>query len=158
MTKLQNKPEYGVIIFMSNIKKTDKSISTTRTSKKEIGSLGEGIACNYLENKGYKVIERNYLKKFGEIDIIAQKDGVYYFVEVKTVTCEPVIMKDRGINGSYKPEDNVHPLKLKRMARVVETYILDKKIFNFEWEAKVITVSLNMATRRAKIDIFDIVL
>lgn len=38
----------------------------------KIGNLGENIACNFLEKKGFKIIERNYRKKWGEIDIIAQ--------------------------------------------------------------------------------------
>ncbi len=39
----------------------------TRTIKRKIGDLGETLACKYLEQKGFSVIERNYLKKYGEI-------------------------------------------------------------------------------------------
>ncbi len=48
--------------------------------------LGEEIATNYLKNKGYKIIERNFRKGYGEIDIITIKDNVLIFVEVKTRT------------------------------------------------------------------------
>ncbi|MCL6096679.1 MAG: YraN family protein [Patescibacteria group bacterium] len=48
--------------------------------------LGEEIATNYLKNKGYKIIERNFRKGYGEIDIIAIKDNILIFVEVKTRT------------------------------------------------------------------------
>lgn len=48
--------------------------------------LGEDAACKYLENNGYKILERNFRKGYGEIDIIAVKDKVLVFVEVKTRT------------------------------------------------------------------------
>lgn len=46
--------------------------------------LGEDLAVTYLQKKGYQIIERNFRKRYGEIDIIAQKDDTLVFVEVKT--------------------------------------------------------------------------
>jgi len=51
---------------------------------KELGRYGENIASLYLEKKGYEVVRRNFCAKGGEIDIIAKKDGIMAFVEVKT--------------------------------------------------------------------------
>jgi len=48
--------------------------------------FGEEIATNYLKNKGYKIIERNFRKGYGEIDIICIKDNTLVFIEVKTRT------------------------------------------------------------------------
>ena len=48
--------------------------------------LGEEIATNYLKNKGYKIIERNFRKGYGEIDIIATFQNTLVFIEVKTRT------------------------------------------------------------------------
>lgn len=45
---------------------------------------GEDLAAKYLQNHGYKIIERNFRKGYGEIDIICVKDNVLVFVEVKT--------------------------------------------------------------------------
>lgn len=56
-----------------------------RTTK-QIGDLGEDIAARYLMRKGYRIRERNYRAMHGEIDIIAEKDGMVIFVEVKTRT------------------------------------------------------------------------
>lgn len=56
------------------------------TEKRKTGDLGEDIAAMFLVKQGFSVVERNYLRKWGEIDIIAKKDGVLYFVEVKTVS------------------------------------------------------------------------
>ena len=52
------------------------------------GGCGEDAACNYLKKHGYKIVERNYRCKFGEIDIIARKKGVLIFAEVKTRTSD----------------------------------------------------------------------
>ena len=45
----------------------------------ETGVVGENIVTKYLENKGFSVIDRNYNKKWGELDIIAQKGGLVHF-------------------------------------------------------------------------------
>ncbi|MBQ7976794.1 MAG: YraN family protein [Clostridia bacterium] len=54
------------------------------TDKQKIGRLGEDAACEYLRSKGYRVIQKNFLCKTGEIDVICIKDGCTVFVEVKT--------------------------------------------------------------------------
>lgn len=51
---------------------------------KYIGDIGESAACDYLTEKGYAIIKRNFRLKCGEIDIIAKKDTTTVFVEVKT--------------------------------------------------------------------------
>lgn len=50
------------------------------------GKQSEQVVSAYLESLGYSVLERNYRCRFGEIDIIASKDGVLCFVEVKSLT------------------------------------------------------------------------
>lgn len=54
--------------------------------KKLFGGIGEKKSAKFLKKKGYKILEKNYKTKIGEIDIIAEKDGVIVFVEVKTRT------------------------------------------------------------------------
>ena len=51
---------------------------------KGIGDFGERAAEEYLEDADYEILERNFRLKFGEVDIIAEKDGCTVFVEVKT--------------------------------------------------------------------------
>ena len=53
------------------------------TENRRRGNLGEDFAADYLEKEGYRILERNYATKLGEIDIIAQKDNFIAFVEVK---------------------------------------------------------------------------
>ncbi|MBX4181397.1 YraN family protein, partial [Candidatus Parcubacteria bacterium] len=57
-----------------------------RTEKRKLGDIGENIACDFLKNRGYTIVERNYLRKWGEIDIVARKGEVIHFVEVKSVS------------------------------------------------------------------------
>ena len=52
------------------------------------GKLGEDLACEFLKKQGYKILERNFRKGYGEIDIIAIDHGVLVFVEVKTRTSQ----------------------------------------------------------------------
>jgi putative endonuclease len=55
-----------------------------KTVKRVTGDDGESRACLWLSSRGFRVIERNVSNSYGEIDIIAQKDGVIHFIEVKT--------------------------------------------------------------------------
>lgn len=50
---------------------------------KEKGKVYEERGCEYLRENGFEIIERNFFSRFGEIDIIALKDNVLHFIEVK---------------------------------------------------------------------------
>ncbi len=58
-------------------------VASPKPANKSIGQIAEDEAAKYLQNKGYKIIDRNWKTKYCEIDIIAKKDNVIYFVEVK---------------------------------------------------------------------------
>ena len=62
------------------------------SNSQKIGQLGEDIACKFLMKHGFSILERNYTKKWGEIDVIAEKGKKLYFVEVKSVSraCPPI--------------------------------------------------------------------
>jgi len=124
------------------------------------GKLGEEIACKFLLSKGYSIIERNFLRKYGELDIIAQKRGILTFIEVKTVSCENLDNVNRETSDKYRPEDNVHPNKIKRLKRVIQVY-LSKPGFSreTEWEFGIISVVLSRNSPSAKVKyIKDIIL
>lgn len=118
----------------------------------ETGVIGEGVASKYLENKGFFIIDRNYKRKWGEIDIIAQKDGIVHFVEVKTVSRKSYGGRFEQEINAYRPEDNVHPWKLKRLQRAVQTYILEKyKTKDPEWQFDLACVFLDLEKRVGKV-------
>jgi putative endonuclease len=123
-------------------------VFTSKTQK--VGEIGENIAERFLVKHGYTVNERNYTKKWGEIDIIAQKEGKIYFIEVKSKQVE-------SINVSYetnRPEENMHPRKIQRMSRVIQTYLLSKKISEeVIWQVDLLVVYLDLTNKRSKIKV-----
>jgi putative endonuclease len=141
---------------------------TSPTQK--IGELGEDIACRWLEKRGYKVVDRNYTKKWGEIDIVAEKQGVTHFIEVKSskrslstnVTHETQILKaeSQKLKASYNPAENMHPWKIKRFVRAVETYLLSskgQKINNSVggWQIDLLVVYIDLDKKFARCEIFE---
>lgn len=67
-------------------------------TSKELGGFGERVAALYLEKKGYAILRRNFCIKGGEIDIIAQKDDIIAFVEVKTRTPDYMVGGFEAVN------------------------------------------------------------
>jgi len=123
----------------------NKNFSKEPTEKQKIGQIGEDEACQYLEKNGYKVIERNYLKKWGEIDIITKKSNKLHFIEVKSVSRDlshDVIRETP--KDSYNPEDNMHPWKLQRLGRTIESYLLEREVSDeVEWQFDLVTVYID---------------
>ncbi|MDD4762059.1 MAG: YraN family protein [Candidatus Pacebacteria bacterium] len=89
----------------------------------EIGQKGEEIACGYLLKKGYKLVERNYREKYGEIDIIAiNKAKILVFVEVKTLKIDNISEVDNSAKLWITPEDNLTLVKLNKVKKTAEFY------------------------------------
>lgn len=126
------------------------------TSRKEIGRLGEQIAADFLEKKGFNLIERNFRKPWGEIDIIAEKRGVIRFVEVKTLARDVLPDVSRENNG-YRPEEQVHPWKLRKIARTAEMYMNARKDSR-EYQIDVVGVFIDRKNRKARCRLFEQVL
>jgi putative endonuclease len=81
------------------------------------GKIGEDQACEYLINKGYQVLERNYWQKFGEIDIIAKApDRTLVFIEVK------LLLIKNGGKDLFSPEDNFTTQKAIKVKRMCEFF------------------------------------
>ncbi len=80
------------------------------------GNYFEDKAVEFLSSNGYSIIDRNfYAKKLGEIDIIALKDEVYHFVEVKS-------------GDSFEAVYNITPSKLHKLLRSIEYYLKVKNL------------------------------
>lgn len=96
-----------------------------------IGALGEEAAALVLRKKGYKIIERNYRSKMGEIDIIA-KDGEYTcFVEVRL----------RKNNSYGSPADSINEGKRQRIIRTAQLYAMEKGIFDTPMRFDVVLIN-----------------
>lgn len=94
----------------------------------KIGAWGEGVAAQYLEEHGYKIAARNARTPHGEIDIVAEKDGISIFVEVKTRT-----------SSKYgPPEMAVTTRKQEHMLTTAEYYAAENVIDH--WQIDVFSV------------------
>jgi putative endonuclease len=133
-------------------------VFTSETQK--VGEIGENIATKFLVKYSFSILDRNYTKKWGEIDIIAEKANKLYFIEVKSVSRETLNDVTHETLDQYHPEDNMHPWKLKRMARTIQTYLLSKKISEKkEWQVDLLVVFLDIKNKKAKIKVVsDIIL
>jgi putative endonuclease len=123
------------------------------SNSQKIGQLGEDVACKFLMKHQFSILERNYTKKWGEIDIIAQKDNKLYFIEVKSVSCETLPDFKNDNPFIKRPEENMHPWKIKRLAKTVQTYLIHKRIGNTPWQFDVLLVYLNIKSRTARVKI-----
>jgi putative endonuclease len=142
------------IFILSKILLLYALIMVREISSKETGNLGEGLACRYLERKGFYIIERNYWKKWGEIDIIAQKDGKTRFIEVKSVSRENI--KDISVKqDAYRPEDNMHPWKLQRLARTIQSYLAEKSVSDETWQFDVITIYIDRKNLVSRVNMLE---
>ena len=132
------------------------AIVSAHPTKKDIGAIGEGVAAEFLRRKVFQVLERNFRKPWGEIDIIALKSNVVRFVEVKSVSREPGRDISREIND-HRPEELVHAYKLQKVARTAEMYMNDKNDPR-DYQIDVVGVFLDMRNRSAKCRLFEQVL
>ena len=86
-------------------------------NKQKLGIDGEQVVANYLENKNFKIVAKNYKTKCGEIDLIAQKGEVLAFIEVKTR------------KNNYFPISNVITIgKQRKISKTAQLYIIKNKI------------------------------
>lgn len=94
------------------------------------GSKGEDIACKILGSLGYTILVRNYTTAYGEIDIIASKDGVIHCIEVKSTF------------GPYNPAENFHKTKLRRFLKTVKVYCFTNNIIEEQVQIDLALVDL----------------
>ena len=110
------------------------------------------MACEFLVKHNYNIFDRNYRKKWGEIDIVAksfdksQDKTILHFIEVKTVTRVT----------DHEPEENIHPWKRKRLGRAIQTYLLEKKVSDeTEWQIDIIAIFLDLKEEKDRIRITE---
>ena len=94
--------------------------SGRKLTGKSAGQYGEDIAAAFLKKKGYLIVERNFRKRFGEIDIIAEDGGTIVFAEVKT----------RSSDRFGSPFEAVDSRKQKKMSRVALASLSSRKLFD----------------------------
>ena len=102
--------------------------------KQKIGKWGENIAVSYLQDKGYKILNRNYSTRAGEIDIITQvyEDGETYlvFIEVKT----------RTTLAFGNPEDAVTERKKDHILKAINIFLDENENLDLPWQIDVLAI------------------
>lgn len=94
------------------------------------GLEGENVAVAFLKKNGYKILERNYRTKFGEIDIIAKKEKSIVFIEVKT----------RSSDSFGSPAEAVDNKKLTKIINVASQYIQRNRFENYPVRFEVVSI------------------
>ncbi len=108
-------------------------------NKLKTGMRGEIIAKKFLQKKGYKIVEQNFRTKYSEMDLVAKKNNVLVFVEVRTKTNEHF--------GS--PEQTINKNKINRLVRSAQAYAAYNKYFgNFRIDAVCIILNPDSSPKR----------
>lgn len=95
-----------------------------------LGERGEMIAWNFLIKKGYKLVEKNYRTRIGEMDVIAEKKGRLVFIEIKT----------RRTERFGRPEEAVTVQKQRKLFQIASYYLKEKKKENIPISFAVLAV------------------
>jgi len=126
--------------------------------KQRKGELGERIAQQFLLDKGFSIIECNYTKKFGEIDIVALKGNIIHFIEVKTLVFSSVpretLKKSKSIIVQYNPLQNISRSKLRKFSKMCAMFLLERGVSHeTKWMMDAIAVVVSHETRSAKVEV-----
>lgn len=113
--------------------------------RRETGILGENLACEFLGNNGYRIIERNFRCPGGEADIIAQRQDMLVFVEVRTKCSRQF--------GS--PEESITPTKMDHMRNVAAYYWQSHNNLPESWRIDVIAIEMNRHGRISRIELIE---
>ena len=97
-----------------------------------MGKVGEDLACKFLVEKGYSLLERNWTCYAGELDLILRKD-LLVFVEVKTMSYGDVSLAT----------EHFTPNKKRCVHRTVLMYLVKKGLLGCDWQFDLICISLN---------------
>lgn len=104
-------------------------------SKLELGSQGEALACQLLRRKGYKIIQKNYRSRLGQIDIIARDKDILCFIEVKT----------RSSTAFGEPQESVTVFKQGQIAKAAISFLKEKNLLQAKARFDVVAI-LHSAT------------
>ncbi|MCQ2969158.1 MAG: YraN family protein [Clostridium sp.] len=109
---------------------------------KTIGRYGENIAANYLINNGYKILNRNFQTRYGEVDIIGHKDDIIIFFEIKS----------RYTDSFGAPLESVTCYKQGKIISISSYYIYINNLYNYNIRYDVIEIIFNHLNDTYKIN------
>lgn len=115
------------------------------SGNRALGKHGENIAARFLSRRGYKIIGRNTRTFVGEIDIIAKKEPLLVFVEVKT----------RRNSSFGAPYLAITEKKRKKLIQCARSYLNMKRSEDAEWRIDIISIEIGIFKRIKKIEHFE---
>jgi putative endonuclease len=98
--------------------------------RQSLGRWGEGIAADYLIERGYEILDRNVRTPYGEIDLVTKYEESVIFVEVKT----------RASSNFGWPEEAVTEQKKAHLLDAAQAYLQDIPEFEGDWQVDVLAV------------------
>ena len=107
----------------------------------KIGRYGEDLAARFLISKGFKILARNWRTRYGELDVVAECDGVIHFVEVKTRT---------GL-GSGEPEEAINYFKMRRLLGAAQSFLLNYNLDDSQRQFDSLAVILDLPAKKARV-------
>jgi putative endonuclease len=111
----------------------------------KLGQQGENLAAEELVRSGYEIVARNWRCQIGEVDIVARRDDVVHFFEVRT----------RRGREYGTPEESVTPAKRQRMIDVALTYLGEHGLTDTDWRVGFVAVELDRAGQLARLEVYD---
>jgi putative endonuclease len=116
--------------------------------KKELGKKGEELALRFLKKRGYRIIEKNYVCKLGEMDIIAKEKDTLVFIEVKTRTSTTFGPPQLAVNAS----------KQRQLSKVALNYLKEKHLEDVKARFDVVAILLGQKGEEIELikDAFDL--
>ena len=118
----------------------EKELKRNKIGAKELGFLAEGIARSYLLKRGYKILAANYKFNFGELDIVAQKEDIITFFEVKAL--------NKFYEG-FEPEMKVDYKKKNKLIGLATAFLENKRLKDSPWQIDIISVVFDLENKKA---------
>jgi putative endonuclease len=114
-------------------------------TRRTLGNRGEELASRKLQSLSYTVCERNWRCAVGELDIVAEKDGVLVFVEVRT----------RRGDRFGTPEESITPAKRAKLIEVTQTYLDEHGENDRTWRIDVVAIDIGPRGEVVRLDIIE---
>ena len=114
-------------------------------NRRQTGDLGEKIACNFLRNNGYQILENNYRCKDGEIDVVCRHRDTLVFVEVRT---------KKSINFGT-PEESITPTKMQHLQAAAIHYEQNHDGLPQAWRIDVVAIQLNPNGKCCRVELIE---
>ena len=114
-------------------------------ARQSLGRVGERLAINTLEQRGYHILARNFRCRYGEIDLIATEGGDLVFVEVKT----------RRGTACGLPEEAVTDRKARKLQELAAYYLAEQNVADCSWRIDVVAVQFSPKGRLEEVRVYQ---